>query len=79
MMKTLKFRIEPNSEQRKIIDQMIDANRLVYNNMLTACKLQYEKTKELPSVFDMSKTGTRMRHNSAYVAQAYSTTINETA
>ncbi|MBO4356960.1 MAG: helix-turn-helix domain-containing protein, partial [Candidatus Methanomethylophilaceae archaeon] len=42
-MKTIKFRIEPNSEQRKIIDQMVDANRLVYNNMVTACKLQYEK------------------------------------
>ena len=78
-MKTIKFRIEPNSEQRDIIDQMIDANRLVYNNMLTACKIHYAKTKELPSVFDMNKMGTRMRHNSPYVAQAYSMTLNETA
>ena len=78
-MKTIKFRIEPNSEQRDIIDQMIDANRLVYNNMLTACKLHYKKTKELPSVFDMNKIGTRMRHNSPYVSKAYSTTLNGTA
>ena len=78
-MKTIKFRIEPNSEQRKVIDHMIDANRLVYNNMLTACKIHYKKTKELPSVFDMNKMGTRMRHNSPYVAQAYSMTLNETA
>ena len=78
-MKTIKFRIEPNSEQRKVIDQMIDANRLVYNNMLTACKIHYAKTKELPSVFDMNKMGTRMRHNSPYVAQAHSMTLNETA
>ena len=78
-MKTIKFRIEPNSEQRKVIDHMIDANRLVYNNMLTACKIHYAKTKELPSVFDMNKMGTRMRHNSPYVAQAYSMTLNETA
>ncbi len=78
-MKTIKFRIEPNSEQRKVIDHMIDANRLVYNNMLTACKIHYKKTKELPSVFDMNKMGTRMRHNSSYVAQAYSMTLNETA
>ena len=78
-MKTIKFRIEPNSEQRKVIDHMIDANRLVYNNMLTACKIHYAKTKELPSVFDMNKMGTRMRHNSPYVAQAYSVTLNETA
>ena len=78
-MKTIKFRIEPNSEQRKVIDHMIDANRLVYNNMLTACKIHYAKTKELPSVFDMNKMGTRMRHNSPYVAQAHSMTLNETA
>ena len=78
-MKTIKFRIELNSEQRKVIDHMIDANRLVYNNMLTACKIHYKKAKELPSVFDMNKMGTRMRHNSPYVAQAHSMTLNETA
>ena len=78
-MKTIKFRIEPNSEQRKVIDQMIDANRLVYNNMLTACKIHYGKTEELPSGFDLIKMGTSMRHNSPYVAQAYSVTLNETA
>ena len=78
-MKTIKFRIEPNSEQRDIIDQMIDANRIAYNNMLTACKIHYTKTKELPSVFDMNKIGTRMRHNSPYISKAYSTTLNETA
>ena len=78
-MKTIKFRIEPNSEQRKIIDQMIDANRIVYNNMLTACRIHYGKTEELPSVFDMIKMGTRMRHNSPYISKAYSMTLNETA
>ncbi|MBO4551967.1 MAG: helix-turn-helix domain-containing protein, partial [Candidatus Methanomethylophilaceae archaeon] len=55
VMKTIKFRIEPNSQQREMIDQMIDANRIAYNNMLTACKIHYGKTKELPSVFDMNK------------------------
>ncbi len=37
-MKTLKVRIEPNSAQRKVIDRMIDANRLVYNGLVVACK-----------------------------------------
>ena len=78
-MKTIKFRIEPNSEQRKVIDQMIDANRIVYNNMLTACRIHYGKTEELPSVFDMIRIGTRMRHNSPYISKAYSMTLNETA
>ena len=79
MMKTIKFRIEPNSEQRDIIDQMIDANRIVYNSMITACRIHFKKTKELPSVFDMNKMGTRMRHNSPYISKAYSLTLNETA
>ena len=79
MMKTIKFRIEPNSQQREMIDQMIDANRIVYNNMLTACRIHYGKTRELPSVFDMIKMGTRMRHSSPYISKAYSLTLNETA
>ena len=78
-MKTIKFRIEPNSVQRKTIDQMIDANRLVYNSMITACRIHFKKTKELPSVFDMNRIGTRMRHNSPYISKAYSLTLNETA
>ena len=42
-MKTIRFRIEPNAAQREAIDQAIDANRLVYNNMVTACKIQYNR------------------------------------
>ena len=79
MMKTIKFRIEPNSVQRSIIDQMIDANRLVYNNMVTACKLQYEKDGTIPSVFDLNRLSTRMRHNSPYVKKAHSMTLLETS
>ena len=78
-MKTLKVRIEPNSSQRKVIDHMIDANRLVYNGLVVACKQVFAKERELPSVFDLNKVATRMRHNSPYVAEAYSTTLNETA
>lgn len=77
-MKTIKFRIEPNSQQRKVIDQMIDANRLIYNNMLTACKIEYERKKELPSTYGLYRLITRMRHNSTYVARVYSLTIQQT-
>ena len=78
-MKTIKFRIEPNAAQREAIDQMIDANRLVYNNMVTACKIQYDRDGKLPSVSDLNRMGTRMRRNAPYVAKAYSLTLNETA
>ena len=78
-MKTMKFRIEPNSEQRSAIDHNIEANRLVYNNFLTACRSVYDDTGRLPTVFDLNKLGTRMRHDCAFVAEAYSLTLNETA
>ena len=78
-MKTLKVRIEPNSAQRKVIDHMIDANRLVYNGLVVACKQVFAKERGLPSVFDLNKVATRMRRNSPYVAEAYSMTLNETA
>ncbi len=78
-MKTIKFRIEPNASQRKAIDQAIDANRLVYNNMLTACKMKYEREGKIPTVFDLNKMGTRMRRNSHYVEEVHSMTLNETS
>ena len=78
-MKTIKFRIEPNAAQREAIDQMIDANRLVYNNMVTACRIQYDRDGKTPSVFDLNRMGTRMRRNAPYVAKAYSLTLNETS
>ena len=78
-MKTFKCRIEPNAVQKDAIDHMIDANRLVYNNMITASRIQYGKDRTLPTVFDLNKLATRMRHNNPYVAEAYSMTLNETS
>ena len=56
-MKTLRFRIEPTSEQRKAIDHEIEANRLVYNCFVTACKLFHRKNGKLSTVFDLNKLG----------------------
>ena len=78
-MKTIRFRIEPNAAQREAMDQAIDANRLVYNNMVTACKIQYNRDGKVPSVFDLNRMGTRMRRNAPYVAKVHSMTLNETS
>ena len=78
-MKTLKVRIDPDSEQRKAIDLNIEANRLVYNSYLTACRSHYLRTGNLPSVFDLNKIGTRARNNSPFIKQSYSLTLNETS
>ncbi len=78
-MKTLKMRIEPNSEQRKEIDFMLDANRLVYNGLITACKSKYSREDMLPSFFDLNKLITKMRANSSYLKAACSNSQYATA
>ena len=78
-MKTIRMRIELTSEQRKVVDHNIDANRLVYNSLITACKNVHRKTGRLPTVFDLNKLGTQMRHNHGYISDAYSTTLNATS
>ncbi len=78
-MKTLKVRIEPNSEQRKVIDFMLDANRLVYNGLITACKSKYVREDKLPSFFDLNKLVTKMRMNSSYLGAAHSNSQYATA
>ena len=78
-MKTLKVRIEPNSEQRKAIDHNMEANRLVYNSYLTACRSTYRTTGKLPNVFALNRIGTRARNNCTFIKEAYSLTLNETS
>ncbi|MBP5395283.1 MAG: transposase [Candidatus Methanomethylophilaceae archaeon] len=77
-MKTIKFRIEPNSAQRREMDLNIEANRIVYNAMVYYCRKTYDETGKLPSVFDLNRLGTRMRKNCPIIAKAYSLTLNET-
>ena len=69
-MKTIKMCIELTSEQRKVVDHNIDANRFVYNSIITACKIVYHTTGHLPTVFDLNKLGTQMRHNHEYIGSA---------
>ena len=78
-MKTIRMHMELTSEQRKAVDHNIDANRLVYNSMITACKIVHHTAGRLPTVFDLNKLGTQMRHNHRYIRDAYSTTLNSTS
>ena len=78
-MKTLKVRIEPNSAQRKVIDHNIEANRYVFNALVTACKQVYEKTDRLPSVFDLNKLTTKLRNNSPFLGEALAMTFTATS
>jgi hypothetical protein len=41
MYRSLKMRIEPNSEQRKVIEASFRYHCYVYNALITACKSYY--------------------------------------
>ena len=78
-MKTLKVRIEPNSAQRKVIDHNIEANRYVFNALVTASKQYFKVSGRLPSVFDLNKLTTKMRNNSPFLGEALAMTFMATS
>ena len=79
MMKTIEFPIEPDSEQRDHIDRMIEANRIVFNDFVGFCKERYAESGKLPTVFDLNRRGTALRHIDPLVESAYAMTLNETS
>ena len=78
-MRTLKFRIEPNSKQRRQIDINIEANRLTYNALLTACKMEYRKTGTLLDVFSLNRICTRIRNNCPFIGTTYAMILQDTS
>ena len=57
----------------------IEANRLTYNALLTACKMEYRKTGTLPDVFSLNRLGTKLRNNCPSIGSAYAMTLQETS
>ena len=80
MYRSLKMRIEPNSGQRRIIEESLRCHCYVYNGLITACKLYYKKNGKLPSQFTLNKICTVIWHNSPYMHEfLYQNAMNETA
>jgi len=80
MYRSLKMRIEPNSGQRRIIEESFRIHCYVYNGLITACKLYHEKNGNLPSQFTLNKLCTVIWHNSLYMHDIiYQNSMNETA
>ena len=78
MMKTLKMELEPTGIQRNTLDAHIDGLRYVYNAIITACKITYRNTGELPSKFDLYNLCTRFRNNVPFVKELHSTAVQYT-
>ena len=80
MYRSLKMRIDPNSEQRRIIEESMRLHCYVYNGLITACKLYYGKNGRMPSQFTLNRICTVIWHNSSYMHDIiYQNAMNETA
>jgi putative transposase len=75
--KVLKMRIEPNSSQRKVIDDTIDYNRYVFNFLITANKLTYAKEERILSEFEMNNLCTKLRKRWPCFRKMHSMTHND--
>jgi len=79
MYRSLKMRIEPDSEQRKVIEASFRYHCYVYNALITACKSFYRSNGRLPSQFDLNKLCTRIWHNCPFLHRyIYQNAMNET-
>ena len=80
MYRSLKMRIEPDSEQRKVIEASFRYHCYVYNALITACKLYFKTNGRLPSQFDLNKLCTRIWQNCPFLHRyLYQNAMNETA
>ncbi|MBR6214203.1 MAG: transposase [Candidatus Methanomethylophilaceae archaeon] len=75
--KVLKMRIEPDSSQRKVIDDTIDYNRYVFNFLITANKLTYAKEERILSEFEMNNLCTKLRKRWPCFRKMHSMTHND--
>ena len=74
------MRIEPDSEQRKVIEASFRYHCYVYNALITACKLYFKTNGRLPSQFDLNKLCTSIWHSCPFLHRyLYQNAMNETA
>lgn len=67
MIRTLKIRLLPTSEQEQVFWNHIGAARFIYNYMLAEQKRRYEAGEKHMSAFDMNKLLTRLKKQDEYL------------
>jgi putative transposase len=65
-MKTFKFRLYPNENQKILLDKHIGSSRFIYNFFLNYSKNCYENTKTSTSKFDWMKELTLLKKTEKY-------------
>lgn len=70
-----RFRLDPNEEQKRLIDITLDATRYVYNYFLTVGKLQYAATGIFPTRYEMQSLLPALKSEEPWLKEADSVAL----
>ena len=78
MYRSITMRIEPNSSQRKYIDESIRIHHYVYNSMITAVRIYFSNNGRLPSQNTLNRLCTKIWNKNPWMHTIYQNTMNMT-
>ena len=76
---TVKLKLDPSSEEERRINRNIEGNRVVYNQMVTYCKLHLENEGRLPTRFDLNKVGAEIWRKNPSIKHIYNNSMHVTS
>ena len=77
MYRSITMRIEPDSEQRRFIDESIRVHHYVYNALITAVKLYFSNNGRMPSQNELNSLCTEMWRKNEWMHGMYQNTMNQ--
>lgn len=76
---TAKLRLYPTSKQMRMIEGNIEGNRIVYNQMVTYCRLSLEHKGCLPTYFDLNRLGAEMWRRTPSIHHIHNNSMHMTS
>jgi len=74
---TYKFRLYPNKEQRKILEQTLQTCRILYNNLLAERRDTYKKTGCSPSCYEQTMSLVEKKTDNPYMREVHSQVLQD--
>lgn len=66
MLKSYKYKLKPNEEQKVLLDKHFGSIRFVYNHFLNERKMEYEKNKKSLNYYDNANDLTKLKKTEEY-------------
>src|SRR3989304_457595 len=79
MRKAYRFRIYPNKERRRILEQTLQTCRILYNTLLAERRDTYRKTGRSASYYEQKRGLTKRKNDDPYLPQVHSQVLQDVA